>query len=122
MLKCEVKDKDSIVVAELHALYSDGTCTFYDIIESSKGFEYVKPILKSISDLSILIKDEFEKYDGIRSGKANEEIINLFCEENGVNDLIENLEIKSLQYECVEWMFKNHYDVFGLIKRGLAIE
>ena len=81
-----------------------------------------KLILKPISDLSILVKEEFEKYDGLRSGKANEEIINLFCEENGVDELIENIDLKSLPYECVDFMFRNHYDFFGLIKLGLAID
>jgi hypothetical protein len=81
-----------------------------------------KPILRPISDLSILIIEEFEKYDGKRNGKANEEIINLFCEENGVDENIENMELKSLPYECVEFMFKNHYDFFGLIEKKLAID
>ena len=80
-----------------------------------------KLILKPISDLSILVKEEFEKYDGLRSGKANEEIINLFCEENGVDELIENIDLKSLPYECIAFMFRNHYDFFGLIEKGLAI-
>ena len=80
-----------------------------------------KPILRPISDLSILVKEEFEKYDGKRNGKANEEIINLFCEENGVDEIIENIDLKSLPYECIEFMFRNHYDFFGLIEKGLAI-
>ena len=80
-----------------------------------------KPILKPISDLSLLVIEEFEKYDGKRNGKANEEIINLFCQENGVDEIIENIELKSLPYECIEFMFKNHYDFFDLISQGLAI-
>lgn len=79
------------------------------------------PIFKPISDLSILVIEEFEKYDGKRNGKANDEIINLFCEENGVDEIIENIELKSLPYECIEYMFKNHYDFFGLIEKGLAV-
>jgi hypothetical protein len=82
---------------------------------------FIKPILKPVSDLSLLVVEEFEKYDGKRNGKANEEIINLFCEENGVDEIIENIELKSLPYECVEFMFKNHYDFFGLIEKGLAV-
>jgi hypothetical protein len=82
---------------------------------------YCRPILKPILDLSLLVFEEFEKYDGKRNGKANEEIINLFCEENGVNEIIENIELKSLPYECVEFMFRNHYDFFGLIEKGLAV-
>lgn len=80
-----------------------------------------KLILKPISDLSLLVIEEFEKYDGKRNGKANEEIINLFCEENGVDEIIENIDLKSLPYECIEFMFRNHYDFFGLIEEGLAI-
>jgi len=78
-------------------------------------------ILKPISDLSLLIIEEFEKYDGKRNGKANEEIINLFCEENGVDEIIENIVLSSLPYECVDFMFRNHYDFFGLISEGLAV-
>ena len=80
-----------------------------------------KIILKPISDLSLLVVEEFEKYDGKKNGKANDEIITLFCEENGVDENIENIELKSLPYECIEFMFKNHYDFFGLIEKGLAI-
>lgn len=36
------------------------------------------------------------------------------------------LEIKYLApylpYECVEYMFQNYYDFFGLIEKGLAID
>ena len=85
-----------------------------------KGYN-CKPILRPISDLSLLVIEEFEKYDGKRNGKANEEIINLFCEENGVDEILENIELKSLPYECIEYMFRNHYDVFGLIEQGLAV-
>lgn len=80
-----------------------------------------KPIFNPILDLSLLVIEEFEKYDGKRDGKANEEVINLFCEENGVNEFIENIDLKSLPYECIEFMFKNHYDFFDLISKNLAI-
>jgi hypothetical protein len=102
----------------------EGIYTFEDIYNSSVGdipFDLIVPILKPISDLSLLVIEEFEKYDGKRNGKANEEIINIFCEENGVDEIIDNIELKSLPYECVEFMFKNHYDFFGLIGKGLAV-
>ena len=79
-----------------------------------------KPILKPISDLDWKIKIEFEKYDNKRN--YDKEIINLFCEENGIDELLENLELSSIRYECVEYMFKNHYDFFGLIEKGLAVD
>ena len=84
--------------------------------------KHCKLVLKPISDLSLLVIEEFEKYDGKRNRKANEEIINLFCEENGVDEIIENIDLKLLPYECIEFMFRNHYDFFGLIEKGLAID
>ncbi len=77
------------------------------------------PILKPISDLDKLIRNEFEKYHDRQ--EYDKEVIDLFCIENGVDEIIENIVISSLPYECVEYMFKNHYDVFDLISQGLAI-
>jgi hypothetical protein len=101
----------------------EGVSCFDEVYCSTGNFKLssIKPILKPISDLSLLVIEEFEKYDGIRNGKVNQEIINLFCEENGVDEIIENIELKSLPYECIEFMFKNHYDFFGLIDKGLAV-
>ncbi len=98
-----------------------GELTAMNIMSLVENDTLYKPILKPISDLSLLVIEEFEKYDGKRNGKANDEIINLFCEENGVDEIIENIELKSLPYECVDFMFRNHYDFFGLIDQGLAV-
>ena len=80
----------------------------------------ILPVLRPISDLDLKIKIEFDKYDNKRN--YDKEIINLFCEENGIDELLENLELSSIRYECVEYMFKNHYDFFGLIEKGLAVD
>lgn len=88
----------------------------------AKELHEIKPLLHPLSKLDLVIRNEFEKYDGLAHGKHDEEIINLFCEENGIDDLVSNLDVKSLRYECVEYMFKNHYDVFSLIPAGLAEE
>jgi hypothetical protein len=76
-------------------------------------------ILKPISDLDKLVRNEFEKYDAKQ--EYNLEVINLFCEENGVDEIIENIVLSSLPYECIQFMFRNHYDFFGLISDGLAV-
>lgn len=81
---------------------------------------HCKPLLKPISDLDKLVRNEFEKYGAKQ--EYNLEVINLFCEENGVDEIIENIFLSSLPYECVEFMFRNHYDFFGLISEGLAID
>ena len=88
----------------------------------AKELYEIKPLLHPLSKLDIVIRNEFEKHDGLVHGKHDEEIINLFCEENGIDDLVSNLDVKSFRYESVEYMFKNHYDVFSLIPAGLAEE
>jgi len=81
--------------------------------------EQMKPILRPLSDLDNYLRNEFEKLD---RGYAYDKIaVDLFCEENGVSELIENTEINSLPYECVEYMFEHHYDVFNLHENGLCI-
>lgn len=39
-LKCQVKDRNKTVDAQLNAVYSDGSCTFHSIVESDKGFTF----------------------------------------------------------------------------------
>ncbi len=82
----------------------------------------IKPILRPLSDLQKLIVEEFDKYDGIRDGKANFQIIDLFCEENGCYGDVVNIDLTKLPYECAIYIFENHYDFFGLIDKGLAID
>ena len=115
------RTKEIRTVTLLHFTYDRETVGHNHLIYEGLLLSKHIPILKPISDLSLLVIEEFEKYDGKRNGKANEEIINLFCEENGVDEIIEKIDLKSLPYECVEFMFKNHYDFFGLIEKGLAI-
>ena len=82
--------------------------------------EDVIPILRPLSDLDNHLRNEFEKLD---RGYAYDKIaVDLFCEENGVDEYIENIDLKSLPYECVEYMFEHHYDVFSLIDQDLAID
>lgn len=84
------------------------------------GHSDFKLILKPISELYKLIFDEFEKYN--LGFSYDKEIIYLFDKENGYDELIENIELKSVRYECAEYIFKNHYDIFGLIDKGEAVD
>jgi hypothetical protein len=80
----------------------------------------IRPILRSLSDLDSLLKTNFEM---LGSGLHDEEMVNLFCYENiGTDENLADLDITKLPYECVEYMFRNHYDVFGLIEKGLAVD
>ena len=80
-----------------------------------------KLILKPISDLELRIRLEFDK--AYTDTSVDSEIIDLFCFENtGFTEPLTEIDLSKLPYECAEWMFKNHYDFFGLIKQDLAID
>ena len=84
------------------------------IVESEKGFEYIKPILKPLFsdnfDYTIFLMDNFpeEKW-----ADAYNDIM------NGVGF---GVKIEQIPYELHEFLFENHIDVFGLIEKGLAID
>ena len=102
----------------------------YRILELDCGHDFhfyfsqnrVRPILTPISDLEKIIENEFSKLDDFKSSEYSSEVIELFCFENiGFEEELSTYDLSKLPYECVEFMFKNHYDFFGLIEKGLAI-
>jgi len=118
-LMCQVKDLGKTIKAELHSVYADGTCTFCDTVESEKGFDYVKPILKPLSI--------FGDSDDLRTVH---EFIGLggWCEHydqyfDAWFDDAESIQKLVLQapYEIFQYFLSEHYDVFDLLKKGLAV-
>jgi hypothetical protein len=89
------------------------------------GIDYVlnvkaKPILRPIADLYDLLYKEFSNYK--KGIKYNEKLVDLFCYENiRTEELLSDIDLSKLPYECIEFMFRNHYDFFGLIENNLAI-
>ena len=83
--------------------------------------KYCKLKLHSLSDLTLLINNEFANYRDKKD--YDQEVIDLFCEENlGHLDELDELDINHIPYNCMEYMVKNHYDFNDLIKKGLAID
>ena len=66
----------------------------------------IKPILRPLSDLT----NEF-KYDF----RFTERTITIH--KHGLD-----YWVKGLRFDIVEFLLKNHFDVFGLIEQGLAID
>lgn len=101
-------------IGEMIAVYNDGSACFGNIVESEKGFEYIKPILQPLFndnfDYTIFLMDNFpeEKW-----ADAYNDIM------NGVGF---GVKIEQIPYELHEFLFENHIDVFGLIEKGLAID
>lgn len=114
-LKCEVLNSgQEKEIGEMIAVYNDGSACFGNIVESEKGFEYIKPILQPLFsedfDYSIFLMDNFpeEKW-----ADAYNDIM------NGVGF---GVKIEQIPYELHDFLFENHIDVFGLIEKGLAID
>ena len=114
-LKCEVLNSgQEKEIGEMIAVYNDGSACFGNIVESKKGFEYIKPILQPLFndnfDYTIFLMDNFpeEKW-----ADAYNDIM------NGVGF---GVKIEQIPYELHEFLFQNHIDVFGLIEKGLAID
>lgn len=101
--------------ARLDAIYEDGSCCFFELVESERGFSSIKPILKTIQDADTYLRTEFLKSQ--RNEKCDIEATDLFCfEKIGSNKLLSELDVLMLPYDSVQWLLKNHYDVFGLVE------
>jgi hypothetical protein len=111
-------------IYEMISLRSNERCQLVDkFSDEVYGVKllHIKTILRPISELDNLIKKEFEKYDRVK--ECDMEIINLFCYENtNTDEPLVDLDLNKLPYECIEYMFRNHYDFFGLVSVGLAID
>lgn len=141
-LKCQVTDKRKRKIATLGGLYNDGNCVFHDTIESEKGFKRIKPIFLPMSSLYTEMEDG--KVPAIELAKiANPKttwtlqpdcnfplsnIGELFAWTIDENEFYFHLEWKDYskhyfnQLGCFQYLFENHFDVFGLIDKGLALD
>ena len=81
-------------------------------IDGLAKLEYCKPILRPLSDLT---KWAEEYYNFLKLDETNKYDLDYLCEMNGD---ISN----QLRYDMLLWLFENHFDVFGLIEKGLAID
>lgn len=86
-------------------------------------FDEIKPILRPLTDIYNLIEidgDLFtphEQYDEL-FGPNDDYLFEVMNKENGI--CIE--DIPNLPYYVIEWLISLHFDVFGLIEKGLAID
>jgi hypothetical protein len=87
--------------------------------------------LKNIAHADNTIIAHFFQYNCRLSDNYDKEIIDLFCSEHLSCEIdfdgtiLSDLTIEALQslpYNSFNWLLKNHYDVFGLIDKGLAID
>lgn len=101
---------------------SDATLDSFEL-ERTFNLRDIKPILRPISSMSIeeikelqdIVKDE-DIYISVSK-------TNIWIEDNTSDPYGGHMELHiDVLYEAYEWLFKNHFDIFNLIRRGLAIE
>lgn len=116
-LICLVDGKPAI----LNAIYTDGSCCFHDLVESEKGFESVKPILKPLSIFELLnIWNKYHLSDpDIRAFMSEH-----FLEEKGFKGLAQLLDYNPDWWPVgtLNLFAKYHFDIYGLISKDLAID
>lgn len=111
-LMCELKDQKKIKIAKLCGAYIDNSYAFFDTVESEHGYDGIKPILRPLSDLT---KDE-NFYINFCDMFISENHIDYICESKN------NISNSGLSYSCIIFLLEHHFDVFGLIDQGLAID
>ena len=100
--------------AELNAVYCDGTGVYFGIVESSQGFETIKPILTPLEQVNwnkINVENHLHFADKIA------EFIEYF--EYGKDPI--DVAVFAAPYPVFRWLLSQHYDVFGLLKTGEAV-
>lgn len=112
-LECQTVDRGEVVISELNAAYSDNSYTFMNIVESEKGFDDIKPLLKPMSALNISYVAELARYVSTLDEKYTIEIAMKMIKERKSKPL-------NMPYVIVQILLQWHFDVFGLIDKGLA--
>lgn len=93
--------------------WDDATLNSYLLlqIKEEDAWEYVKPYLRSLSSMT---EDEYQEFNKVRTEHS------LKCLELGDKESFE-LGMR-FQQEELTYLFQKHYDIYGLIPMGLALE
>jgi hypothetical protein len=77
-----------------------------------QGFEYFKPLLHPLSRLTEEMEHNGERF-------VPKDKLPMYF-DNSLHFLIEQIENNYVEYCVIEKLFEWHFDVFGLINKGLA--
>lgn len=109
--KLKVKRKLTGETSEVVSLCMN---TVYSTTRGRIKYSLASPVLRPLSDLTKDI-DENEKGVSFNDWITSEYDFN-------IEMYLEKLGVERLPYEIVEYLFEWHFDVFGLIDSGLAID
>ena len=115
-LKCQIKNPDNktVYTDTLQAIYNNAIqaeCTFFNIVESQQGFEFVKPILRPLHD-----------FHDINCKAVCELGLDLTTQMTLVDLCLGKIHYTGLRHSDTQEFLRHHIDIFGLIEKGLAID
>ena len=120
-LKCEILNSGhEKEVGEMIAVYDDSSACFGNIVESEKGFKYIKPILRDMSTFESYFSKIFETDNDVKE-YLNEGFITIDNTFVNIEDML-TYKAECMPYGVVQLALKHHFDIFGLIEKGLAID
>lgn len=115
----DFEDGDTAVY-EMLGLFADSGEVYLDGYETSVDAKNCKPILRSMSK----VVEYFEEI----YGTLEYQDVTDYLDADYLNDYgnleiedLENIEPENLTYGTLQVLLKHHYDIFGLIDKGLAI-
>lgn len=123
-MKLQLKHLAPYLPYELQ-IFSESTKSIYTLvhyrnildtnIEEVLQIDWYKPILRPLTDLKYINEDN--KHNILEEVG----LLSLALNNGNIYAQIRESKIKTTRYEVYEYLFKNHFDVFGLIEKGLAI-
>lgn len=123
-MKLELKDLAAYLPYDLNIWHYQWQCTLtmdidggypysFSIMDVMEGIGESKPLMRPLSDLTNEIEYNGEKYIGRYEFSDNEWAM-FYKEGFHITDV--------LDYSSIVELIKRHFDVFGLIHHGLAID
>ena len=103
---------------EIVTLKNTNRCQFYNCDDEMQGvgLEFIMPILRPLSDIKEYFEPIFETDKEVNEYLSYEATSPFSVEE------ILNYKFEYLPYGTCQVLLKHHFDLFGLIEKGLAID
>ena len=118
----KVQIKNEIVV--LNSICDDDGYHFNFISDDREGvnIEEIKPYLLPLSSITEeQAKELFNKFDLVCPSTEEDYIKINEC--TGITFFLsQGFDVETHLYKLIDWLLKNHFDIYGLIPMGLAID
>src|SRR5690606_13632168 len=108
LFHAEYKAKHILDISIKEVIY-DSEMSAVTLTAMVNGNEYLKPLLRPLSDLTKEIEHNGEKF-------VPSELLNFDFSD------LSQLDYEYIPYNLATFLLEHHFDIFGLIENGLAID